>query len=611
MTTVLKKIRLLLAFLLFQVSFSNGSFITVKDIETFDCDSANELLSGDDGNAGAVVGDCEESFGFFPTSLGDRCNDAWRQCDADGLYCSEKFGALGRRCLPTANECLSEAVNSIQENFSFQEWKAVILGQASLSEEDLINARRSSANFEEFQNTPTFLAFADSFYSNPPLDVLTKLQNAANECMSTDYNAADPTDTAPSTDGVIAYLGLHLEVGFLADVAMSVFWALNPDPDFPWPTAFIRGTFGAELGVGAEISGLLGFAFTGTTNDILGDGVGLDVDIALGPLGAGAALVFNTNELVSLEFSFGPGIGFGIIGLAYTITGELNTGSRAPSTAPSRAPTARPTTPFPTARPTTPFPTSKPSSAPSRQPSSKPSLQPSLQPSRQPSRQPSMQPSRVCYFSCRDAYENFGLTTDGLYPICPSGVSSPSTYFTVYCDQTTSGGKWMLFLAYAHAAGQNNALVSTTLPQSPTTGYSHRYLTNLGYTVANIETLRFYCTSTLSNRVMHFTTTNSIVKTIALTGSQVGNTVASWKIAAGTTLLTALGHNAFLPQATTVSVTGTTGGLTEFPFYDPGNYHWGIRGEGGRFECDDQANFAPLGASGYTTLHQVWVRMNA
>ena len=183
MTTVLKKIRLLLAFLLFQVSFSNGSFVTVKDIETFDCDSANELLSDDNGNADAVVGGCEESFGFFPASLGDRCNGAWRQRGADGLCCSEKFGAPGRRCLPAANECLSEAVNSAPENFSFQEWKAVILGQASLSEEDLINARHSSDDFEEFQNTPTFLASADSFCSNPPLDVLTKLQNAANERM--------------------------------------------------------------------------------------------------------------------------------------------------------------------------------------------------------------------------------------------------------------------------------------------------------------------------------------------------------------------------------------------------------------------------------------------
>lgn len=51
--------------------------------------------------------------------------------------------------------------------------------------------------------------------------------------------------------------------------------------------------------------------------------------------------------------------------------------------------------------------------------------------------------------------------------------------------------------------------------------------------------------------------------------------------------------------------------LTEFPFFNPGKYHWGIRGEGFRWEVDDyyrhtnnQSGYA------YNTHHQVWLQLS-
>jgi hypothetical protein len=139
-------------------------------------------------------------------------------------------------------------------------------------------------------------------------------------------------------------------VGVGADVAMSMFWTLGNNTG--GPTGFIRGSFGAELGAGAELSGLLGFAFNKTTNSILGSAVTVDADF----IGAGAAVVANINGMTSLEFTLGPGMGFGLVGVAYSITAEIDPApSTAPSMSPSSAPIASsPTTPAPTPTPGSP-----------------------------------------------------------------------------------------------------------------------------------------------------------------------------------------------------------------------------------------------------------------
>ena len=185
-----------------------------------------------------------------------------------------------------------------------------------------------------------------------------------------------------------------------------------------------------------------------------------------------------------------------------------------------------------------------------------------------------------------------------MYEICPSGASGIK--YTVFCDQVVDGGGWMLMMAYQHTGGENNELVEGNLPTDPNAGYGHVNIQDLGYTAGDIDEVRFYCETSAHTRKMHFKTSNSVVKGTAYSGSQVGNNPSAWKD--DTTLLS--GHTAHLPLATGSTFGGASDGFWNFPFWLSATYHWGVRGLGHRWECDNYVN-----SHYHDTLHQVWVRM--
>ena len=159
----------------------------------------------------------------------------------------------------------------------------------------------------------------------------------------------------------------------------------------------------------------------------------------------------------------------------------------------------------------------------------------------------------------------------------------------------------MLTYAYSHIGGQNNAVVEGTVPTDPNNGYSHVNVDYFsGWAEADIEDVRFYCHTAAHNRVIHFKTSKGFQAGAAWDGSTSGNSAGYWN--SGYTPLS--GHSAHLPGATNAGFSGSTDGFWNFPFYKSGTYHWGIRGFGNRFECDDYPN-----SYQHTTLHQVWVRM--
>ena len=155
---------------------------------------------------------------------------------------------------------------------------------------------------------------------------------------------------------------------------------------------------------------------------------------------------------------------------------------------------------------------------------------------------------------------------------------------------------WILLLAYKHVGGENKALDEGTAPTSPTEGYSHVWLNDLGLTASDVDSVRFYCHTSGHSRKMHFSTSDATIKSFLIDGSTTGNAFSLWT--SGTNKFS--DHTAYLPDASS-SVWSTT--LTEFSFYKSGNYHWAIKGDNSRFECDDgQGDYAE------STLHQIWFK---
>ena len=124
---------------------------------------------------------------------------------------------------------------------------------------------------------------------------------------------------------------------------------------------------------------------------------------------------------------------------------------------------------------------------------------------------------------------------------------------------------------------------SETAPSSPTEGYSHIWLEDLGLAASDVDSVKFYCKTSAHSRVMHFSSSTDWVKNAIVTGSDTGQSsfVLDFR---DDEICMITPRN--LPDAADLAAYNE---LTNAIFYVSNTYHWGMKIQGSRWECDDMS----------------------
>ncbi|MBM76397.1 MAG: hypothetical protein CMK59_13410 [Proteobacteria bacterium] len=217
--------------------------------------------------------------------------------------------------------------------------------------------------------------------------------------------------------------------------------------------------------------------------------------------------------------------------------------------------------------------------------------------------------------SCKAILDGGYSNGDGQYWLSINGSVGQAT-----CDMSTDGGGWTLALNYLRQGSTNPELsvLSSTLPirsnsslgtNESGTPSSWGHAGNTLMSSFDMSELMFYCVTSEHSRVIHFKTSSPDVISYVKTGS---GSMADVYSSSYTTSLP-LRNNSTLPLHTNGenSAYSSEGDLamTAFPFYSDSGIgnpraHWGIKGGGQRWECDNSPGSNPPSH----TLHRIWFR---
>jgi len=187
-------------------------------------------------------------------------------------------------------------------------------------------------------------------------------------------------------------------------------------------------------------------------------------------------------------------------------------------------------------------------------------------------------------------------------------LGATGTPFTAYASNQYGGG-WILLAQFVHRGGTNPAITTINahnnlpvLSTAPLGTDESTIPTQWGTISATF--LNLFPDATTDLELWFYGQTNAHARVISFITDAI---IDRWRTNTGTMLdvrdryILLPEHTAFLPRATDSSYQQQN--VTNFPFYNAGDYHWGIRGLNTRWEVDDFTN-----NDSRHTIHRVWCR---
>ena len=252
--------------------------------------------------------------GDGPKTLGQRCNEEDKLC-YPGLACTPV--AFGSRCLPS-KDCIVPKLEAFEAIYDMEALRTQVFSTAGITESELVDLMRGTERSTLVGLDPfkTFVASLRTVMDGPN----RALTAISRHCGYPDIPAEEWSLGRQDGEDSAGYIGVHLEAGLLVDGVLAYLNAADADGG---ANEFFRGCGGVEIGLGAEVSFLLGGVTPGDIDDVQCLNFLFDTDLGFGTMfGVAAGIGLTGKTIVEITVGVGAGIGAG-----FSLCGTVKTGS--------------------------------------------------------------------------------------------------------------------------------------------------------------------------------------------------------------------------------------------------------------------------------------------